>query len=151
MRKIILIIILFYPISSQGINAQESYEPFTDTNQNGVWDDEEFYTDSNNNGNWDSAEPFIDSGNGIWDAAEPYIDKNNNHINTINPIKISKAVPDPKKYVLELLDRPRESLDCYQEALKHKPSSNEHGGDEWDKLKKDTNKAIERINKIIGE
>ena len=55
-----------------------------------------------------------------------------------------------KGYVLELLDRPRESLDCYQEALKHKPSPSEHGGDEWEKLKKDTNKAIERINKIIG-
>ena len=40
---------------------------------------------------------------------------------------------------------------CYEEALKHKPSSEEHGGDEWDKLKKDTNKAIVRINKIIGE
>lgn len=56
-----------------------------------------------------------------------------------------------KGYVLELLDRPRESLECFQEALKHKPSSNEHGGNEWNKLKKDTNKAIERINKIIGE
>ena len=56
-----------------------------------------------------------------------------------------------KGYVLELLDRPRESLVCYEEALKYKPSSDEHGGDEWDKLKKDTNKAIVRINKIIGE
>ena len=56
-----------------------------------------------------------------------------------------------KGYVLELLDRPRESLECYQEALRHKPSQNEHGGAEWEKLKKDTNKAIERINKVIGE
>ena len=42
-------------------------EPFTDTNQNGIWDDEELYTDSNENGNYDSSEPFIDSGNGVWD------------------------------------------------------------------------------------
>ena len=56
-----------------------------------------------------------------------------------------------KGYVLELLDRPRESLECYLTALKHKPSPNEHGGAEWDKLKKDTNIAIKRINKIIGE
>jgi tetratricopeptide (TPR) repeat protein len=56
-----------------------------------------------------------------------------------------------KGYVLELLDRPRESLECYQAALKHKPSSNEHGGEEWERLKKDTNTAIKRINKILGE
>ena len=56
-----------------------------------------------------------------------------------------------KGYVLELLDRPRESLECYLAALKQKPSSNEHGGVEWEKLKKDTNTAIKRINKIIGE
>ena len=54
-------------IFSQVTNTQSAYEPFTDTNQNGIWDDEELYTDSNENGNYDSSEPFIDSGNGVWD------------------------------------------------------------------------------------
>ena len=56
-----------------------------------------------------------------------------------------------KGYVLELLDRPREALECYEIALEHKPDPNEHGGDEWEKLKKDTNNAIDRITKIIGD
>ncbi len=56
-----------------------------------------------------------------------------------------------KGYVLELLDRPREALECYEMALEHKPDPREHGGDEWEKLKKDTNIAIERISKIIEE
>ena len=56
-----------------------------------------------------------------------------------------------KGYVLELLDRPREALECYDMALEHKPDPREHGGDEWEKLKKDTNTAIARITKIIGE
>ncbi len=56
-----------------------------------------------------------------------------------------------KGYVLELLDRPREAFECYEKALEHKPSPNEHDGDEWEKLKKDTNTAIGRINKIIGD
>jgi len=56
-----------------------------------------------------------------------------------------------KGYVLELLDRPREALECYEMALEHKPDPREHGGDEWAKLKKDTNIAIERINKVIEE
>lgn len=54
-----------------------------------------------------------------------------------------------KGYVLELLDRPREALSCYKKALEHKPDPREHGGDEWEKLKKDTNQAIDRIKKII--
>ena len=56
-----------------------------------------------------------------------------------------------KGYVLELLDRPREALECYEMALGHKPDPSEHGGAEWEKLKKDTNTAIKRINKIIGD
>jgi len=56
-----------------------------------------------------------------------------------------------KGYVLELLDRPRESLECYEIALSHKPDPREHGGAEWAKLKKDTQIAIDRINKIIGD
>ena len=44
-----------------------------------------------------------------------------------------------------------EALECYETALEHKPDPTEHGGDEWEKLKKDTQKAIERINKIIGD
>jgi len=53
-------------------------EPFTDTNQNGIWDDEELYTDSNENGNYDSGEPFIDTGNGVWDEGEPFVDLDGN-------------------------------------------------------------------------
>ena len=56
-----------------------------------------------------------------------------------------------KGYVLELLDRPREALECYEMALGHKPDPSEHGGAEWEKLKKDTNIAIKRISKIIGD
>jgi len=56
-----------------------------------------------------------------------------------------------KGYVLELLDRPREALECYEMVLGHKPDPNEHGGDEWAKLEKDTNLAIDRITKIIGD
>ena len=56
-----------------------------------------------------------------------------------------------KGYALELLDRPREALESYATALEHKPSSSEHGGAEWEKLKKDTEDAIERLNKIIGK
>ena len=36
-------------------------------------------------------------------------------------------------------------------VLGHKPDPNEHGGDEWAKLEKDTNLAIDRITKIIGD
>ena len=56
-----------------------------------------------------------------------------------------------KGYVLELLDRPREALECYETALEHKPDPSEHGRDEWDRLKGDTQKAIDRIQKVIGD
>ena len=56
-----------------------------------------------------------------------------------------------KGYVLELLDRPREALECYEASIKKKPALHEHGGEEWEKLKKDTKIAITRINKIIGD
>ena len=56
-----------------------------------------------------------------------------------------------KGYALELLDRPREALESYATALEHKPDSSEHGGAEWEKLKKDTEDAISRLKKIIGE
>ena len=56
-----------------------------------------------------------------------------------------------KGYALELLDRPREALDSYTTTLDHKPASNEHGGAEWEKLKKDTEEAIDRLNKVIGD
>ena len=56
-----------------------------------------------------------------------------------------------KGYALELLDRPREALESYRTALEHKPDSSEHGGAEWEKLKKDTEDAISRLKKIIGE
>jgi tetratricopeptide (TPR) repeat protein len=56
-----------------------------------------------------------------------------------------------KGYALELLDRPREALECYDLVLDHKPDAREHGASEWEKLKEDTKKAIDRINKIIGD
>ena len=56
-----------------------------------------------------------------------------------------------KGYALELLDRPREALESYSVALNHKPSSSEHGGVEWEKLKKDTEEAISRLKKTIEE
>lgn len=56
-----------------------------------------------------------------------------------------------KGYALELLDRPREALDSYETTLNYKPVSSEHGGAEWEKLKKDTEDAIARLKKIIGE
>ena len=56
-----------------------------------------------------------------------------------------------KGYALELLDRPREALESYRTALEYKPDSSEHGGAEWEKLKKDTEDAISRLKKIIGE
>ena len=56
-----------------------------------------------------------------------------------------------KGYALELLDRPREALESYSTALNHKPDSSEHGGAEWAKLKKDTEDAIVRLEKTIGE
>ena len=52
---------------------------------------------------------------------------------------------------MELLDRPREALESYSTALNHKPDSSEHGGAEWAKLKKDTEDAIVRLEKTIGE
>ena len=55
-----------------------------------------------------------------------------------------------KGYALELLDRPREALESYETTLNYKPSSSEHGGVEWEKLKKDTEDAIKRLNKVIG-
>tara|TARA_X000001036_G_scaffold358690_1_gene341228 strand:- start:2539 stop:3663 length:1125 start_codon:yes stop_codon:yes gene_type:complete len=56
-----------------------------------------------------------------------------------------------KGYALELLDRPREALESYKITLEHKPDSSEHGGAEWEKLKKDTEVAIARLKKVIGE
>ena len=56
-----------------------------------------------------------------------------------------------KGYVLEQLDRPREALECYDSVLKHEPDHREHGIHEWEKLKEDTNKAIKRIKKVIGD
>ena len=56
-------------------------ENFTDTNDNGRWDDQEPSTDKNNNGRLDLAETYTDSnGNGSWDGAEPWVDLNGNGI-----------------------------------------------------------------------
>ena len=42
-------------------------------------------------------------------------------------------------------------MECYETVLEHKPDFHEHGRDEWDRLKKDTQKAIKRIEKVIGD
>ncbi|MBU6182505.1 MAG: hypothetical protein KGR46_06820 [Verrucomicrobia bacterium] len=56
-------------------------EPFTDSNSNGVWDDQEPSTDTNKNNQWDSAESFTDTNtNGIWDLGEAFTDTNNNGV-----------------------------------------------------------------------
>jgi hypothetical protein len=44
-------------------------EPFTDTNENGVWDDAEPFTDTNGNRKHDLVSPFIDVSSGVWVSA----------------------------------------------------------------------------------
>ena len=56
-----------------------------------------------------------------------------------------------KGYVLELLDRPREALECYEIVLDNKPESSQHSSDEWEKLKNDTKAAIDRVQMITGD
>ena len=48
-------------------------EPFTDLNNNGLWDEGEDFTDIPN-GIWDEGENFTDALNGIWDEGEEFID-----------------------------------------------------------------------------
>ena len=56
-------------------------EPFTDTNGNGVWDDQEASTDINKNDIWDVGESYVDlNSNGSFDAGENFFDLNNNGI-----------------------------------------------------------------------
>ncbi len=54
-----------------------------------------------------------------------------------------------KGYALELLDRPREALECYQNTLAHESGHEHHDGSEWERLMKDTHKAIARIELIL--
>ena len=54
-------------------------EPYTDSNDNGYWDDQEPSTDTNKNGQWDAPEPLTDlNGNGVWDTGETFTDSNSN-------------------------------------------------------------------------
>ena len=54
-------------------------EPFTDTNENGVWNTGEPFTDTNNNGAWNTGETYTDSNsNQTYDPEEPYTDSNSN-------------------------------------------------------------------------
>ena len=55
-----------------------------------------------------------------------------------------------KGYALELLDRPREALVCYQQTLVYQSGHEDHDGSEWERLLKDTEKAITRIELILG-
>ena len=55
-----------------------------------------------------------------------------------------------KGYALELLDRPREALVCYQQTLVYQSGHEDHDGSEWERLLKDTEKAITRIELIQG-
>ena len=54
-----------------------------------------------------------------------------------------------KGYALELLDRPREALESYQKTLAHESGHEHHDGSEWERLMKDTHKAIARIEIIL--
>ena len=54
-----------------------------------------------------------------------------------------------KGYALELLDRPREALVCYQQTLVHQSGHEDHDGSEWERLLKDTEKAITRIKLVL--
>ena len=53
-------------------------EEFDDANGNEIIDSDEKYTDSNDNGKWDEGEYFLDIGNGKWDDAESFKDQNEN-------------------------------------------------------------------------
>ena len=48
-------------------------EPFSDLNNNGVWDEGEEFTDTPN-GIWDEGEDFVDALNGIYDLGEDFTD-----------------------------------------------------------------------------
>ncbi|MDH3301665.1 MAG: Ig-like domain-containing protein [Acidimicrobiia bacterium] len=60
-------------------------DTYEDSNGNGVWDDAvpaDTYTDSNANGVWDPAEPLLTdvNGNGVWDPEDTYTDSNGNGV-----------------------------------------------------------------------
>ncbi len=74
------------------IFARPFAEPYTDTNRNGTWDDDEPYNDSNGNGRWDPGEPLADyDRSGAWTAAEPYEDLNGNGHFDFPAVKITIA------------------------------------------------------------
>lgn len=75
----------------------ENWESFTDSNNNGKWDDAESYVDLNHNGEYDTGEPFIDQNKfhaGVWDKAEPFHDTPDNPGDTVGNGKY-----DPEKAV----------------------------------------------------
>ena len=53
-------------------------EEFDDANGNEIIDSDEKYTDSNDNGKWDEGEYFLDIGNGVWDKGEKFTDCDEN-------------------------------------------------------------------------
>ena len=60
-------------------------ESYTDSNNNGRWDDQEPTSDTNNNGVYDPPEPFVDAnGNGVYDVGETFTDQNGNTIYDAN-------------------------------------------------------------------
>lgn len=55
-------------------------EPFIDSNDNEIWDDDEPYTDSDGNGRFTPPEPFDDANeNCAYDSGEPFTDLNGNN------------------------------------------------------------------------
>ena len=53
-------------------------EEFDDANGNEIIDSDEEYTDTNENGKWDEGEQFVDIGNGVWDKGEKFTDCDEN-------------------------------------------------------------------------
>ncbi|NQU67984.1 MAG: hypothetical protein HQ510_08590 [Candidatus Marinimicrobia bacterium] len=65
------------PFVDQGNGLWELGEPFMDSNNNGFFDAGETYEDMNGDGYWELGEPFMDSNNnGFFDAGETYEDMN---------------------------------------------------------------------------
>ncbi len=79
-------------LSDLGNGIWDPGEKFTDTNENGIWDEEPLELDLNGNGLFDNGdkyqdlnengqydrEDFIDLGNGVWNSGEDFVDTNEN-------------------------------------------------------------------------
>ena len=70
---------VFYDDANNDDNWDNTGDPFTDTNGNGLWDPGEPFIDTNGNGLWDAGETYEDlNSNGKYDPQESYEDKDLN-------------------------------------------------------------------------